>query len=117
MRCFQRSNATAITTPTEDGRCNGSKLLVADAGGRASDARTVRFAVAVDHDAAASSELTVGEVVETESLRVKAEEAVSEKATPNNLDYAAKPRRFGLGAASGFDPNLPSGWTPNTTVL
>jgi hypothetical protein len=66
----------------------------------------VRFDVAADHDAAAFGELTVGEVVETEFLTVKAEEAVSKKATLNNLDYAAKPRRGRIAQFSSADTAL-----------
>ncbi len=52
----------SAATTGEDGRTAGEacSVLLADAGGRASDARTVRCDVATDRDAAASRELTTG---------------------------------------------------------
>jgi len=56
-------------------------VLLADTGGRPSDARTIRCDVATDRDAATSRELTTRDATGTKSLRPREQGVVREEST------------------------------------
>jgi hypothetical protein len=79
-------------------------VLLADTGGRPSDARTIRCDVATDRDAATSRELTTRDATGTKSLRPREQGIVREESTRNHLSCAANPGM--AGHCSSFRPQM-----------
>ena len=96
------------TATDQDRQATGETctLLLAAAGGRAADAGAVRFDVAANYDAAASSELTIAQVVRTELLKRRS----MEQCPRNRRGTISIARRAQSGTASPILISKCGGW-------